>query len=105
MYKYKAILNEMFEDGSLEIDIDLGFNIIYRVKMYRLVTMEKASEELVEYEQKLLKSKLLNSNLHVGTVKKSYGEDCWVATIHSADGILPDWLMTNGFIISKEKKW
>jgi hypothetical protein len=103
MNQYKAALIKCFEDGSLEVDIDLGFDIIYRAKMYKLVSTNSDEALLDEKGLKKLESKLLSSKIVIETNKKTRGENCWVAAIILDSGRIENWLITAGYIPNKPK--
>lgn len=103
MHEYKATLIKMHEDGSMEFDIQLGFGIIYRAKLFKIIGMEEENE-LDEFGKKHLESAIKASRkIVIETIRKSHGDQCWLATIHLGTESLTDWLITTGFITNKPK--
>ncbi len=102
MHNYRAKLVKVHEDGSIEFDIQLGFGIIYRAKLYKIIGMEE--EKLDEFSRKHLESAIKSSHkVIIETIRKSHGDQCWLATIHLGVESLTDWLITSGFIVNKPK--
>ena len=102
MHNYRAELIKVHDDGSIEFDIELGFGIIYRAKLFKIVGME--DDEFDEFSKKHYESAIKSSRqIVIETIRKSHGDQCWLATIHLGVESLTDWLITAGFIVKKPK--
>ena len=102
MYNYRAELLKVHDDGSIEFDIQLGFGIIYRAKLYKIIGIE--DDKLDEFSVKHLESAIRSSRkIVIETIRKSHSDQCWLATIHLSVESLTDWLITTGFIVKKPK--
>lgn len=103
MNKYKAKLIKCYTDGSIEVDIDLGFSITYRAKMFKFVSASEEEDFPDEFSIKKLESKLLASAIIIETNKRTRGENAWLATIILESGRIENWLVTAGYIVNKPK--
>ena len=103
MHNYRATLVKVHDDGSIEFDIQLGFGIVYRAKLFKIIGMED-EDNLDEFSKKHLESAIKSSRkIIIETIRKSHGDQCWLATIHLGVESLTDWLITAGFIVNKPK--
>ena len=102
MHSYRAKLIQIHEDGSLEFDIELGFGITYRAKLFKIIDMDEDVPD--EFSKKHLVSLIKGSRkIVIETIRKSHGEQCWLATIHLGVESLSDWMITSGFIVNKPR--
>lgn len=70
MYQYKCKINKVLDGDTVEIDLDLGFNIIVanqRVRLLGIDTPESRTSNLEEKPRGLLSKKKLEEKLQVGS--------------------------------------
>lgn len=73
MYTYKCRINKVIDGDTVEIDLDLGFNIILsnqRVRMAGIDTPESRTTNKEEKERGMLSKKRLAEKLPVGSWQK-----------------------------------
>lgn len=80
MYTYNAIVNRVIDGDTIDLDVDLGFNIIYHKQRFRLHgidTPEIRTRDLDEKERGILAFERLEELCPVGSNVKviSVGKD------------------------------
>lgn len=73
MYTYKCRINKVVDGDTVEIDLDLGFNVILssqRVRMAGIDTPESRTTNKEEKERGMLSKKKLAEKLPVGSWQK-----------------------------------
>jgi len=70
MYEYKCRVNKVLDGDTVDIDLDLGFNIILsskRVRMAGVDTPESRTSDKEEKPRGLLSKKVLSEKLPIGS--------------------------------------
>lgn len=110
MYTYKVIVNRVIDGDTLDIDVDLGFDIWLRgirIRLNRINAYEtklgintniKDKEKGLEAKE-YLKTLLENKQVTITTVdtKEKFGR--WLGEIYINDMNINDDLVTKGFAI------
>ena len=112
MYQYKCKINKVLDGDTVDIDLDLGFNIILanqRVRMAGIDTPESRTTNKEEKPRGLLSKKKLGEKLPVGSwqiieTQKSDNNDDKFGRILGVflleDGTkLNDWLIKNNYAV------
>lgn len=69
MYTYNCIINKIVDGDTIDVDLDLGFDIILknqRVRLHGVDTPETRTKDLVEKQFGLLATEYVNTLLTVG---------------------------------------
>ena len=82
MYEYNAIIDKVVDGDTVDVDIDLGFDIHYRgrVRLYGINTPESRTRDLEEKERglaakaRLLELCPLGSSIVLRTQKDAHGK-------------------------------
>ena len=107
MYEYKATVVRVKDGDTLVLDIDLGFNIIYKQQVIRLARIncpETSSEEGLKVKE-IVTNLLLNKTVIINSIKDEkdkYGR--YLAEIKLMDdtnnlGNINDYLLNNGYAV------
>jgi micrococcal nuclease len=112
MYQYKCKINKVLDGDTVDIDLDLGFNIILanqRVRMAGIDTPESRTTNKEEKPRGLLSKKKLAEKLPVGSwqiieTQRSDNNDDKFGRILGVfileDGIkVNDWLIKNNYAV------
>ena len=112
MYQYKCKINKVLDGDTVDIDLDLGFNIILvnqRVRMAGVDTPESRTDDKEEKVRGLLSKKKLAEKLPVGSwqvieTQKSDNNDDKFGRILGVflleDGTrVNDWLIKNNYAV------
>ena len=80
MYEYEATIRRWVDGDTVDVDIDLGFGLIYsnqRIRLYGIDAPEKRTRDLVEKERGLAATAYVNEQAPVGSkvVLKTYKDD------------------------------
>jgi micrococcal nuclease len=80
MYEYEATIRRWVDGDTVDVDIDLGFGLIYsnqRIRLYGIDAPEKRTRDLVEKERGLAATAYVNEQAPVGSrvVIKTYKDD------------------------------
>jgi micrococcal nuclease len=103
MYQYKCKINKVLDGDTVDIDLDLGFNIILvnqRVRMAGVDTPESRTANKEEKVRGLLSKKKLAEKLPVGSwqvieTQKSDNNDDKFGRILGVN----DWLIKNNYAV------
>ena len=103
MYEYKATVVRVKDGDTLVLDIDLGFNIIYKQQVIRLARIncpETSSEEGLKVKE-IVTNLLLNKTVIINSIKDEkdkYGR--YLAEVNLADlGNINDYLLNNNYAV------
>jgi len=112
MYQYKCKINKVLDGDTVDIDLDLGFNIILvnqRVRMAGVDTPESRTTNKEEKVRGILSKKKLAEKLHIGSwqiieTQKSDSNDDKFGRILGIfileDGTrVNDWLIKNNYAV------
>ena len=112
MYQYKCKINKVLDGDTVDIDLDLGFNIVLanqRVRMAGVDTPESRTANKEEKPRGLLSKKKLAEKLPVGSwqiieTQRSYNNDEKFGRILGVfileDGTqVNDWLIKNNYAV------
>jgi len=112
MYIYRCRINKVVDGDTVEIDLDLGFNIILanqKVRMAGIDTPESRTANLEEKERGILSKKKLAEKLPVGswqriqTMKADSNDDKFgriLGVFIMEDGMsLNQWLIDNNYAV------
>ena len=80
MYEYEATVRRWVDGDTVDVDIDLGFGLIYsnqRIRLYGIDAPEQRTRDLVEKERGLAATAYVNEQAPVGSkvVIKTYKDD------------------------------
>ena len=113
MYQYKCKINKVLDGDTVDIDLDLGFNIVLanqRVRMAGIDTPESRTTNKEEKPRGLLSKKKLGEKLPIGSwqiieTQKSDNNDDKFGRILGVflleDGTkVNDWLIKNNYAVS-----
>jgi micrococcal nuclease len=113
MYQYKAKILKVLDGDTVEIDLDLGFNIVLANQKVRLAgvdTPESRTTNLEEKPRGLLSKKKLQEKLPVGTwaiietLRSDNNDDKFgriLGVFIAADGTrVNQWLIDNNYAVS-----
>ena len=113
MYQYKCKINKIVDGDTVEIDLDLGFNIILsnqRVRLSGLDTPESRTNNKEEKPRGMLSKKKLTEKLPIGsyqkinTTKDDNNDDKFGRILGEfilADGTnLNKWLIENNYAVA-----
>ena len=70
MYEYKAVILRVVDGDTVDVDIDLGFDVTMkkqRIRLYGVDTPESRTRDLVEKKHGLAAKEFVQSYLPVGT--------------------------------------
>ena len=70
MYEYRATIRRWVDGDTVDLDIDLGFGIIYanqRVRLFGIDAFESRTRDLQEKQKGLAAKDFVNRMAHVGT--------------------------------------
>ena len=70
MYKYQATIKRWVDGDTVDVDIDLGFGLIYsnqRIRLYGIDAWESRTRDLDEKEKGLAATAFVNEMAPVGT--------------------------------------
>lgn len=70
MYKYQATIKRWVDGDTVDVDIDLGFGLIYsnqRLRLYGIDAWEQRTRDLDEKEKGLAATAFVNEMAPVGT--------------------------------------
>lgn len=73
MHRYEATIRRWVDGDTVDVDIDLGFGIIYanqRLRLYGIDAYESRTRDLVEKEKGLMAKDYVNEMAPVGTCVK-----------------------------------
>jgi len=112
MYQYKAKILKVLDGDTVEIDLDLGFNIVLanqKVRLAGIDTPESRTTNLEEKPRGLLSKKKLQEKLPVGTwaiietLKSDNNDDKFgriLGVFIAADGTrVNQWLIDNNYAV------
>jgi micrococcal nuclease len=112
MYTYRCKINKVLDGDTVEIDLDLGFNIILanqKVRLSGIDTPESRTTNKEEKERGLLSKKKLSEKLSVGswqtiqTLKADSNDDKFgriLGVFIMEDGTsLNQWLIDNNYAV------
>lgn len=107
MYRYRALITDVYDGDTVTAQMDLGFKVTFTEKL-RLVRINTPEVRGIEREQGLisrdiLREKILNKEVIVETVKDKKGKyGRYLAEIFLDDVNINDWLVINGYAEYKE---
>tara|TARA_B100001287_G_scaffold259250_1_gene246289 strand:+ start:151 stop:579 length:429 start_codon:yes stop_codon:yes gene_type:complete len=80
MYEYKAIIRRVVDGDTVDVDIDLGFGVIYanqRIRLYGIDTPESRTRDKVEK---------VFGKMAGAFLKEKLGESCTMQTVMDGKG-------------------
>jgi micrococcal nuclease len=80
MYRYEATIRRWVDGDTVDVDIDLGFGLVFsnqRIRLYGIDAPEQRTRDLVEKEKGLAATAYVNEQAPVGSkvVIKTYKDD------------------------------
>ena len=80
MYEYEATIRRWVDGDTVDVDIDLGFGLIYsnqRIRLYGINAPESRTRDLLEKKRGLAATEFVNKQAPVGSkvVIKTYKDD------------------------------
>lgn len=80
MYEYKATIRRWVDGDTVDVDIDLGFGLVFsnqRIRLYGIDAPEQRTRDLAEKEKGLAATAYVNEQAPVGSkvVIKTYKDD------------------------------
>ena len=80
MYRYEATIRRWVDGDTVDVDIDLGFGLVFsnqRIRLYGIDAPEQRTRDLVEKEKGLAATAYVNEQAPVGSkvVIKRYKDD------------------------------
>lgn len=111
MYEYEATVRRWVDGDTVDVDIDLGFGLIYsnqRIRLYGIDAPERRTRDLVEKERGLAATAYVNEKAPVGSkvVIKTYKDDKYgriLGEIFVGDTNLNTLLTVEGHAVRYEK--
>ena len=111
MYEYEATVRRWVDGDTVDVDIDLGFGLIYsnqRIRLYGIDAPERRTRDLVEKERGLAATAYVNEQAPVGSkvVIKTYKDDKYgriLGEIFVGDTNLNTLLTVEGHAVRYEK--
>ena len=111
MYNYEATIRRWVDGDTVDVDIDLGFGLVYsnqRIRLYGIDAPEQRTRDLVEKEKGLAATAYVNEQAPVGSkvVIKTYKDDKYgriLGEIFVGDKNLNTLLTIEGHAIRYEK--
>jgi micrococcal nuclease len=111
MYEYEATVRRWVDGDTVDVDIDLGFGLIYsnqRIRLYGIDAPEQRTRDLVEKERGLAATAYVNEQAPVGSkvVIKTYKDDKYgriLGEIFVGDTNLNTLLTVEGHAVRYEK--
>ena len=111
MYEYEATVRRWVDGDTVDVDIDLGFDLIYsnqRIRLYGIDAPEQRTRDLVEKERGLAATAYVNEQAPVGSkvVIKTYKDDKYgriLGEIFVGDTNLNTLLTVEGHAVRYEK--
>ena len=111
MYEYEATVRRWVDGDTVDVDIDLGFGLIYsnqRIRLYGIDAPEQRTRDLVEKERGLAATAYVNEQAPVGSkvVIKTYKDDKYgriLGEIFVGDTNLNTLLTVEGYAVRYEK--
>jgi micrococcal nuclease len=111
MYRYEATIRRWVDGDTVDVDIDLGFGLVYsnqRIRLYGIDAPEQRTRDLVEKEKGLAATAYVNEQAPVGSkvVIKTYKDDKYgriLGEIFVGDKNLNTLLTIEGHAIRYEK--
>jgi len=111
MYRYEATIRRWVDGDTVDVDIDLGFGLVYsnqRLRLYGINAPEQRTRDLVEKEKGLAATAYVNEQAPVGSkvVIKTYKDDKYgriLGEIFVGDKNLNTLLTIEGHAIRYEK--
>lgn len=111
MYEYEATVRRWVDGDTVDVDIDLGFGLIYsnqRIRLYGIDAPEQRTRDLVEKEKGLAATAYVNEQAPVGSkvVIKTYKDDKYgriLGEIFVGDTNLNTLLTVEGHAVRYEK--
>lgn len=106
LYNYMAELEHVVDGDTIDIKIDLGFDIklTKRVRIYNVDTPELRSSneferEMARYVKDVVLRKLIGKQLYIKTIKDSdkYGRYLADVYVEDEEGSLSEFLINRGF--------
>jgi micrococcal nuclease len=111
MYRYEATIRRWVDGDTVDVDIDLGFGLVFsnqRIRLYGIDAPEQRTRDLVEKEKGLAATAYVNEQAPVGSkvVIKTYKDDKYgriLGEIFVGDKNLNTLLTIEGHAIRYEK--
>ena len=111
MYEYEATVRRWVDGDTVDVDIDLGFGLIYsnqRIRLYGIDAPEQRTRDLVEKDRGLAATAYVNEQAPVGSkvVIKTYKDDKYgriLGEIFVGDTNLNTLLTVEGHAVRYEK--
>ena len=102
MYEYKAYVTKVYDGDTITVDIDLGFDILFKgqkIRLSRINTPEIRGEERPEglKSRDALREKILGKQIILRTEKDKRGKyGRWLGEIWIEEECVNDWLLKEG---------
>tara|TARA_Y100000385_G_scaffold287076_1_gene350441 strand:+ start:3399 stop:3734 length:336 start_codon:yes stop_codon:yes gene_type:complete len=111
MYEYEATIRRWVDGDTVDVDIDLGFGLVFsnqRIRLYGIDAPEQRTRDLVEKEKGLAATEFVNEQAPVGSkiFLKTYKDDKYgriLGEIFVGDTNLNTLLTTEGHAVRYEK--
>ena len=103
MYEYKAYVQKVYDGDTITVDIDLGFGIILKKQVLRLIGIDAPELRGLEREEGIkardeLRGRILYKNVLIRTKKDKKGKyGRWLAVIFYDEKNINEWLLRRGF--------
>jgi len=104
MYKYRAIVTDVYDGDTITVTIDLGFKTFLhnqKIRLYGINTPEIRGEEVDKGQMvaRFVKDEILHEEIELETIKDEkkgkFGR--WLGIVHYKNGNLNDILWERGF--------
>lgn len=102
MYEYKGYVTKVYDGDTITVDIDLGFDILFKnqkIRLSRINTPEVRGEERLAglKSRDALRERILNKHIILRTEKDKQGKyGRWLAEIWIEEECVNDWLIKEG---------
>lgn len=111
MYEYKATIRRWVDGDTVDVDIDLGFGLVFsnqRIRLYGIDAPEQRTRDLAEKEKGLAATAYVNEQAPVGSkvVIKTYKDDKYgrvLGEVFVGETNLNALLTTEGHAVRYEK--
>ena len=102
MYRYKALITDVYDGDTVTAQMDLGFKITFteKLRLFRIDAPEIRGEQREEglIVRDILREKILNKIVTVETIKDKKGKyGRYLAEIFIDEVNINDWLVYNGY--------
>jgi len=110
MYNYRAVVRRVVDGDTVDVDIDLGFDVWLkdqRIRLYRIDTPEKRTRDPLEKRAGLLASRAVSemlpvdSSIEIYTHKDATGKYGRIlGELYTEDGVcVNDWLVDHRYAV------